>query len=85
MKRLYVVPTSQGLGIGVKLVLAAIEEARTLGYRRIRLDTHSRTMGKAIALYRRVGFVEIEPPGDAVLDPPPEIAAELIFMELALT
>lgn len=83
VKRLYVPPAFQGLGIGEKMVTALIAQARTRGYRRMRLDTHVPTMTKAIALYRRLGFVESEPPSDAAIDPP-NAAADLIFMELMI-
>ncbi len=54
------------------------------GYRRIRLDTHVPTMVKAIALYRRLGFVEIERPPEAFIESPPDAVAGLVFMEFPL-
>jgi GNAT superfamily N-acetyltransferase len=36
-----------------------IAEARQIGYQRMRLDTVEPIMKDAVAMYRRVGFVEI--------------------------
>lgn len=60
MKRLYVRPAARSNGTGAALASAVIDEARRLGYSRIRLDTLP-SMERAIAMYRRIGFAEIPP------------------------
>lgn len=60
MKRLYVSPPGRGLGLGRALVDAIFAEAVRIGYQQMRLDTLP-TMAQAAALYRSMGFVQIDP------------------------
>jgi putative acetyltransferase len=61
MKRLYLRPQLRGRGVGRALAEAVIAEARAIGYRKMRLDTVEPVMPNAVAMYRRLGFVEIDP------------------------
>jgi putative acetyltransferase len=61
MKRLYLRPQLRGRGVGRALAEAVIAEARLIGYRKMRLDTVEPVMPNAVAMYRRLGFSEIDP------------------------
>lgn len=64
IKRLYVLPEARGRALGRALVLAAMEAARTAGHGRVVLDSLP-TLAAAHALYRALGFADIEPYHDA--------------------
>jgi GNAT superfamily N-acetyltransferase len=61
MKRLFVREEFRGQKIGVLLIEKVITEARKIGYKKMRLDTHPPKMGKAVKLYESYGFREIPP------------------------
>ncbi len=61
MKRLYLRPAFRGKGLGRAIADRIIAEARQIGYQRMRLDTVEPVMKDAVAMYRRLGFREIDP------------------------
>jgi GNAT superfamily N-acetyltransferase len=60
MKRMYVRERYRGSGLGRKLAVAIIGEARKRGHARVVLDTLPK-LAPAIALYRDLGFRECAP------------------------
>ena len=67
MKRLYVRPGSRALGIGQRLVRDVISEARSRGYRAMRLDTLP-SMKSAREIYGAFGFKPIGNYNESPLD-----------------
>jgi ribosomal protein S18 acetylase RimI-like enzyme len=61
MKRLFVRPQFRGRGLGLHLAERIIADARQIGYKYLRLDTVEPVMRTAVAMYRRLGFIEIQP------------------------
>jgi GNAT superfamily N-acetyltransferase len=79
MKRLFVRPRFQGMGVGRKLAEALIATAREAGYPRMVLDTTTFMKG-AVALYASLRFRPCPPYHDI----PPGFEAVTLFMELDL-
>ena len=77
MKRLYRRDGFRGIGLGNTMIEKLIEEARAIGYSKMRLDTYPPKMGKAVKLYESHGFSVIPP----YYDNPHE---SVLFMELDL-
>jgi len=77
MKRLWVEPSAQGLGLGRKLAQVCLDGARARGYRRLKLDSLPR-LERALALYRDLGFVPCPPYNDNPLD-------QVLFLEKDLS
>lgn len=63
IQRMYVPPAYRGKGIGRAMINRLIDDARSLGYRRLRLES-LKFLDAAHALYRSIGFRDIEPYAD---------------------
>ncbi len=58
IKRMYVVPAARGRGVARQLLAALEQQARTMGYELVRLDTGDR-QPDARHLYESAGYTEI--------------------------
>lgn len=81
VKRMYVRTQARNRGLGRALLNELLEEARQIGYERVRLDS-ARFMTSAHELYRNAGFHEIEAYGGSEI--PKEFQNHWIFMEKLL-
>jgi GNAT superfamily N-acetyltransferase len=82
IKRMYVRPAAQGLGVGRAILVRLVQDARAEGYATVRLET-LRFMTTARTMYRAFDFVEVarfdgSEAANTVLEP------LTIFMELDL-
>ena len=83
IKRMFVRPSSRGLGIGRAILQRLIDDARTLGYTTIHLDSAS-FMREAHALYQSFGFVPSSPHKGWEFESVPAVHEIAVFMSLEL-
>jgi len=62
-KRMWIAKEARGLGLGKRLLVELENHARDAGAPAVRLETNRR-LTEAIAMYRKAGYVEIEPFND---------------------
>jgi GNAT superfamily N-acetyltransferase len=80
VKRMYVVPTARGRGVGRTLLADLEEAARDLGWTTLRLETGP-MQPEAVGLYTSAGYRPIAAFGDYVGDPDAEAS---LFFERSL-
>jgi putative acetyltransferase len=61
LRKMYLLSSARGLGLGRRLLETCLEAARSFGYRECYLETLAQ-MEKARDLYRRFGFLPLEAP-----------------------
>ena len=89
IQRMYVQPTARGVGAGRLLVDQLLSDARAMRFKTVRLES-LRALSAAHALYRSVGFREIEPYAENSMrdyqsvDAMEAYRSSAIFMELTL-
>lgn len=76
LKRMFVLESFRGKGIGRSLLEACVEAARKMGYRKMRLDTLY-FMEEATNLYKSMGFIEIQKYRQSPIE-------EAVYLELQL-
>ena len=89
IQRMYVLPAFRGKGLGRAIVNRLVDDARTIGYRQLKLESLE-FLKEAHSLYRSVGFREIAPYDDNSMEAY-QAAAQLdqyyaitVFMEMNL-
>ena len=89
LQRMYLQPAARGQGGARLLLQRLLDDARQLGHERVRLES-LKALEAAHALYRSVGFVEVDPYADNSMQAyqAPEALqayrASAVFMELRL-
>ena len=76
LKRLFVLPSARGHGFGRAMIESLLQRMAQSGHPTMRLDT-AIFLTDAIALYRQIGFVEIEPYNEM----PAAAAKNALYME----
>lgn len=79
LSKMAIRPDLRGAGVGRKLILLAIEEARSMGAERLFLGSSTK-LGNAVHLYESVGFRHVPP--DQL--PPMKYTRADVFMEMML-
>lgn len=80
IKRMYVLPSARGHGVGRMLMERLMSDAGTDGYSTLRLETMN-WMTDAVALYRRFGFRETPAYGAREFEDVRVVDAVAVFME----
>jgi len=75
LRRVALLPHARGQGLGYALLMELIQRAKAMGYARMILWTNRYVLTRAVEIYRRIGFVEVEHPG---------VDEDDIWMELEL-
>ena len=59
LKRLWLLHDHHGRGLGYRMLNELLSIARTMGYKRVRLETDPVAQSRALEFYKQVGFYEI--------------------------
>lgn len=65
LQKLYLIDSAKGRGLGKQLVNLVESWAKSVGYRRLYLETHT-NLAAAMKLYEKMGFRQIEKPATVV-------------------
>jgi GNAT superfamily N-acetyltransferase len=79
IKRVYIATAARGIGAGRRMMEQLVEDCRTLGFRRILMDT-GEPLKTAAALYDDMGFRRRGP----YQEMPPEAKGIMIYYEMTL-